>query len=149
MPKARSQNKNLNQRKKIWNFSAMNKKIKIGIVLGLLITGLAFFGYLKAIPKSENQTNLPKIEVSPKTYDFGEINYGEVMNYTFEVKNAGTRPLEIKRVATSCSCTTAKIGKENLAPGETTQLSVRYDSGAMGSSHGKGEQERIIYLRST
>ena len=127
----------------------MNTKTKLALALILLISGLAGYGYLKAIPKPENQENLPKIEVSPETYDFGEINYGDIMNYNFQVKNTGSSLLEIKRVATSCSCTTAKIEKENLAPGETTQLSVKYDSGAMGSAHGKGEQERIIYMRST
>jgi len=127
----------------------MSSKIKFFLILGLIIFGLAIFGYFKAIPGLENQTeNLPKIEIVPKSFDFGEINYGEVVNYSFKVKNIGKEFLEIKRVATSCACTTAKIAKEKINPNEETELLVTYDSGAMGLSHGKGRQERIIYVKS-
>lgn len=126
----------------------METKVKFFLILGLIILGFAVFGYFKAVPGVQNQENLPKIEIAPKTFDFGEINFGEVVNYSFKIKNLGKEVLEIKRVATSCACTTAKILKEKINPGEETELSVVYDSGAMGSSHGKGRQERIIYVKS-
>ena len=91
---------------------------------------------------------MQKIEISPKDYNFGNINYGDVVNYTFLVKNAGVSPLEIKRVATSCACTSAKISKERIEPGEAAELSVVYDSGQMTGSHGRGQQERIIFVKS-
>ena len=110
--------------------------------------GLAVFGYFKAIPEIENQTgDFPKIEITPKIFDFGEINYGNVVSYGFKVKNSGEGVLEIKRVATSCACTTAKIAKEKIEPGEEVELLVTYDSDAM-PLHGSGREERIIYLRS-
>ena len=127
----------------------MSSKIKFFLILGVIIFGLAIFGYFKAIPGVKNQTeNLPKIEITPKVFDFGEINYGQIVKYNFKVKNIGTEILEIKRVATSCACASAKIAKEKIEPGEEVELLVTYDSGAMGSSHGKGRQERIIYVKS-
>lgn len=126
----------------------MNQKILFFLILGIIILGIAVFGYFKAIPGIGNQAgNLPRIEISPKYFDFGEINYGEVVNYNFKVKNSGQEILEIKRVATSCPCATAKIAKEIIEPGEEVELMVSYDSDAMGL-HGQGREERIIYVRS-
>lgn len=127
----------------------MKLKIKFFLILGVIILGLVVIGYFKATPGIKNQAeNLPKIEITPKSFDFGEINFGEVVNYSFKVKNLGNEILEIKRVATSCPCASAKIAKEKINPGEEVKLLVSYDSGAMGSSHGKGKQERIIYVKS-
>lgn len=128
----------------------MKLEIKLSLILVLIILGLAGYGYLKSVPGVENQAgNLPKIEISPKIFDFGEIEFGKVVEYGFKVKNSGNKILEIKRVATSCACTTAKIAKENISPGEETELLVSYDTAAMGrSSHGMGKQERIIYVKS-
>lgn len=127
----------------------MNLKMKFVLILVIIILGLAIFGYFKAIPGAENQIgNYPKIEITPKIYDFGEINFGEVVSYNFKVKNLGQEILEIKRVATSCPCASAKIEKEKIEAGEGVKFLVTYDSGAMGSSHGKGKQERIIYVKS-
>ena len=111
--------------------------------------GIATLGYFKATPgvKSGTATG-PKIEITPAKYDFGDIKYVQIMTYDFQIQNMGQEPLEIKRVATSCSCTSAKVGTEILGPGEKTTLSIRYDSGAMGKAHGSGKQERIIYIRS-
>lgn len=119
-------------------------------LLVFLILGLAIIGYFKAIPAPTGGVdNLPKIEVSPQSFDFGEVEYGKVAGYTFKVRNTGSEILEIKRVATSCACTTAKILKEKLNPGEETELLVSYDTAAMGrSAHGMGKQERIIYVKS-
>ncbi|MDO8424582.1 MAG: DUF1573 domain-containing protein [bacterium] len=124
------------------------KKIKFILALFFLISGLAVIGYFKAIPGADGGGDNPKIEMSPATFDFGDIQYGQIVEYDFTVKNTGKSVLEIKRVATSCSCTTAKISQETITPGETVNLRVRYDSGAMGLAHGKGRQERVIYIRS-
>lgn len=128
----------------------MHPKIKFSLILAVLVIGIATLGYFKAIPKAENQKNIPKIEIAPEAYDFGTVDFGKVMTFDFQVKNRGNEILEIKRVATSCACTTANISQEKINPGETAKLSVSYDTAAMGrSSHGTGEQERIIYVKSS
>ncbi len=126
----------------------MKSKTLFLFFLVLIIIGLAIYGYFKAIPGLENhEGNLPKIEITPISFDFGEIEYGQVVEYTFKVKNTGLEVLEIRRVATSCACTTAKIVQEKINPGEEAELLVTYDTGAMSGPHGKGEQERIIYVK--
>lgn len=114
----------------------------------LILAIVVFYGYFRAAPPIDDQQNLPKIEITPSSFDFGEIEFGRVVEYTFKIKNSGTEVLEIKRVATSCGCTTAKAAKNLINPGEEADLLVKYDTAAMGDGpHGKGKQERIIYVK--
>ena len=126
-----------------------NPKILFFAIFILGIIGIIAYGYLKAIPPADNNKIMPKIEISPVSYDFGEVQFGKVVNYNFIVKNSGQTPLEIKRVATSCGCTTAKVSQRIIEPGQSAELLVIYDTAAMGDGpHGKGQQERIIYVKS-
>lgn len=118
-------------------------KILISLIL-ILVFGLAVFGYFKAVP----QEGQARIEISPEFYDFGEVEYGQVLEYNFKIKNIGPEILEIKRIATSCACTTGKVEKKRLNPNQETSLLVTYDTGAMSGPHGKGKQERIIFIKS-
>ena len=126
----------------------MKSKILFSIIFILGLIAVIFYGYLKATPPAVSNENAPKIEISPASYDFGQIDFGKIIDYTFKVKNSGQEVLEIKRIATSCGCTTAKASKTSLNPGEETDLLVIYDTAAMGSGpHGTGNQERIIYIK--
>ena len=125
-------------------------KLKLVLVLILFILMVAIYGYFKSIPGVENQTgDLPQIEVTPSSFDFGDVQYGQVVEYTFKVKNIGQALLEIKRVSTSCGCTSAEVSKEEIVPNKEADLLVIYDTGAMSGAHAKGEQERIIYIKSS
>jgi hypothetical protein len=118
------------------------------LILAVAIVSLAIYGYFRATPVYQTQRDLPRIEITPKFFDFGELEYGKIAEHSFLVKNSGKGILEIKRVATSCACTKAKVAKEILEPGEQTLLFVRYDTGAMSGPHGKGKQERIVWIQS-
>ena len=119
------------------------------LILPLVIIGLAVLGYLKAVPGVENQTDSrPQIEITPKSFDFKEIKYGSIVEHTFKIKNLGKGTLEIKRVATSCACTSAEVEKEIIEANQEVDLKVRYNTGLMSGSHAKGDQERIIYIKS-
>ena len=124
------------------------QKLKLGLILGIIILGIVIAGYFAAVPGiGDGEGNFPKIKISPGSFDFGEINYGDIVSYGFKVKNSGQETLEIRRVATSCACTTARISQDKLEPGEEAELLVSYDSAAM-ALHGSGREERIIYVRS-
>ncbi|MEK9183310.1 MAG: DUF1573 domain-containing protein [Patescibacteria group bacterium] len=120
----------------------------VGAALAFL--GLAIFGYRQSVPSTERaQGPQPQIIVEPASYNFGELIFGVIAETKFKIKNAGPGVLQISRLTTSCSCTTASVGKNQLNPGEETELVVRYDTSAMGSgSHGTGQQDRIIYVKS-
>lgn len=125
----------------------MKLKLSVFIILGIIL-GLAVYGYFKAVPAPSSQLeNWPKIEITPTSFDFGEIEYGEVAEHVFNLKNLGSETLEIKRLSTSCGCTTAEVDKEVISAGEQTRLKVIYNTGLMSGSHAKGKQERIIYIK--
>jgi len=76
------------------------------------------------------------------------IEYGQIVQYVFKVKNIGSEVLKITKTATSCGCTTVEIEKKSIEPGEEVNLKVEYNTGMMSGSHAKGRQERIIYVKS-
>lgn len=125
----------------------MNKKIAFLIVLGIFF-GLAVFGYFNAVPAPQDEAvSRPQIEMAPLSFDFGDVQYGQVAEHAFKIKNLGSEILEIKKIATSCACTSAEASKEKINPQEEADLLVTYNTGLMSGSHAKGEQERIIYIK--
>jgi len=125
----------------------MGKRLTIGFVIILL--GFAVYGYFNAVPGIEdNGEDQPKIEIRPQTFDFGEVEYGQILEYTFKIRNLGNQILEINKVATSCGCTTVQTSREKVNPQEEIELKVTYDTGAMSGTYAKGNQERIIYVKS-
>ena len=81
----------------------------------------------------------PKIVVLQPLYDFGSALEGTMVNHTFKIKNEGQGTLVIQGTRTSCGCTAAKATKETLAPGETADISVGFDTRFQ-----KGHQTRTI-----
>lgn len=70
----------------------------------------------------------PHLSLVQTEYDFGTIKQsGPVVNKTFEVKNDGSEDVVIEKVLASCSCTSGKLGKQTIQPGETATLTVSFD----------------------
>src|SRR3954466_8838142 len=57
----------------------------------------------------------------------------------FTFKNASAEPVTIRRVRTSCGCTTASLAKNTFAPGETGMIDVKVTFGSR-----KGPTRKII-----
>ena len=68
----------------------------------------------------------PCLSIDRSSFDFGEVMDGAVVEHTFLLKNVGDRTLKIFRVAYNCSCTSYKIPKTEIAPGESVPLTVRF-----------------------
>lgn len=61
-------------------------------------------------------------------YDFGAIAEADgVAEGEFRFVNTGDSPVAVTGVHTSCGCTTAKIPRDEIAPGDTAVISVKYD----------------------
>ena len=61
----------------------------------------------------------------------------------FKFKNTGPDAVDIKRVKTSCGCTSAKLEKETYAPGESGDIVVKFVFGSR-----RGPQRKIISVTS-
>ncbi len=70
----------------------------------------------------------PRIEVAEPVYNFGTALSGAPLRHVFTIKNVGSGPLEITKVATSCGCTAAKPSKTVLTPGEISTLEASVDT---------------------
>jgi hypothetical protein len=81
----------------------------------------------------------PKAEVPGKVYDFGSVLNAVPVAHIFKIRNAGAGTLVIGGVQTSCGCTAAKPTKNNLAPGEESDIAVSFDT-----SFDKGPAMRTV-----
>ena len=109
----------------------------------IIIVATMLSGY-NLVDDSE-MSGYPEIEIIPPSHDFGTIPKEEV-SHTLIVKNSGTALLEIKKISTSCACTTAKIDLEKLDPGQSTNMVVTFDPNAMDSI--EENVFRIVYIKS-
>ncbi|HSD63319.1 MAG TPA: DUF1573 domain-containing protein, partial [Ignavibacteriaceae bacterium] len=94
----------------------------------------AAIGFAQIVP--------PKVSTQQMQYDFGTVPRGEHVKHSFVVSNVGGDLLEINDVRASCGCTAAKPEKDKLAPGESTNILVDFNS--TGRS---GKQTKIITVK--
>ncbi len=79
-----------------------------------------------------SQTVGPKIEFQSIVVDYGEIVKGSDGIRIFTFVNSGDMPLEITKVYSSCGCTIPKKPEAPIAPGESGEIQVKYDTNRVG-----------------
>jgi hypothetical protein len=62
------------------------------------------------------------------THEFGDVEKGAKVSYTFKFTNTGDAELNISDVKPSCGCTTAEMAKTVFAPGESGEIPVTFDT---------------------
>ena len=150
----------------------MNKETKV-LISVVIITFLAIFGFAFLVGKA-NPPNVSVVSgddiglvLSPSFYDVGDvpIEGGNVVK-KYEVKNSTDETIRLKKIATSCMCTKAKVkvndnetkefgmeghGDSNppvnmdIPPGVTAKVTAIFDPAAHGPQ-GVGAFDRIVYL---
>lgn len=85
----------------------------------------------------------PKVKFEQEIYDFGTIQQGEKVSYSFKFKNEGKTPLVISNVSATCGCTTPETPNAPIKPGEEGNIKVVFDSA--GKS---GMQDKVITITS-
>lgn len=144
-------------------------KILAGLIFAtlLLIGGgvVLLGGKPTAIP--EVTSEVLGIEASPSFYDLGDVAInGGIVTKEYSVKNTTNGVIKLKKVTTSCMCTTASVqigGKETkffgmeghgdanppvnieMKPGEEGKVMVKFDPAAHGPQ-GTGPFNRVVYL---
>lgn len=73
-----------------------------------------------------------KIEFKSEVIDYGEVKKGSDGVRVFEFTNTGNAPLVITDVNSSCGCTIPKKPEEPIAPGESGEIQVKYDTNIVG-----------------
>ena len=87
--------------------------------------------------------NAPKLTFEKEVHDFGQIQQGDTVNYTFKFTNTGKTPLIITNAKAGCGCTVPDWPKEPIPPGESSQIEVEFTSKTQ-----KGRQTKTVTITS-
>ena len=104
--------------------------------------------------------NSSSVYTSETTHDFGSVYEGDLLHYTFTVRNLHPWPITISGVGASCGCTTAFVrpGSANrLMPLQSTPIDVTLDtSGDRGAvqegviiSIGGNSRYNLLYVKAS
>ena len=75
----------------------------------------------------------PEMTFEKTVHDFGTIEQGTNVETTFTFTNTGNAPLVITNAKSTCGCTTPDVPKnESIAPGETRQMTVKFNGSGQG-----------------
>ena len=74
-----------------------------------------------------------KIKFEKTTHEFGKVGFGDPAEYTFKFTNVSDAPVTLSRVKASCGCTTPSWTKEEVAPGNTGEIKVKYNTNRPGA----------------
>ena len=90
-------------------------------LVAILFVGLMSLGVFA-------QEKVAKIEFKADTIDYGTIEKGADGVRVFEFTNTGNAPLIITDVKSTCGCTVPKRPEAPIMPGQTGEISVKYDT---------------------
>ena len=103
---------------------------KLGILFSLFAFALVFAAQAQQVSSGA------VISFKEKSVDFGDIVQGQKVEHTFTLTNSGTEPLIISNVAVTCGCTVPSWPKEPIAPGDSAEIKVTFNStGKMGKQN--------------
>ncbi len=116
----------------------MNVNPKISLIV--VFTAL----YIQAVAQQEKDTlSFAQIEFDVSSHNFGDLIQGEKAEFEFKFKNAGSTPLILQNVLTTCGCTVPDWPKDPILPSAEGVIRVVFDSKAR-----IGRQNKLITIRS-
>jgi len=71
---------------------------------------------------------LPVLAFETTEYNFGTVQEGDIVNYTFKFTNTGKTPLLISKATATCGCTVPQWPKDPVGVGETGEISVKFNT---------------------
>ncbi len=76
----------------------------------------------------EANQNPSEIKWLGSAYEFGKVIDGEKVKHNFKFVNTGKAPLIISGAQASCGCTVPDWPREPIAPGDTGEIKVEFNS---------------------
>ncbi len=97
-----------------------------------ILTILFVFSMSALFAQTNDNPDVPVLKFEKESINYGTIKKGEDGSRVFKFKNIGKSPLKIERVKSSCGCTVPTYPKKEIMPGETGEISVKYDTNKVG-----------------
>jgi hypothetical protein len=89
---------------------------------------IPIIGSWQRVYTPEELAKAPRIQFESMTFDAGKIIQGEKMNHSFRFYNAGGSELIITGAKPSCGCTASAPENTEIAPGQSSQINISFDS---------------------
>lgn len=90
---------------------------------------------------SDQLANAPVASFETTQFNFGTIKQHEKADVKFVFRNTGKSDLIIRKVRSSCGCTTVTPSNTVIKPGETSSIDAVFDAGVR-----KGRQHKVINI---
>ncbi|MFC2187371.1 DUF1573 domain-containing protein [Fulvivirgaceae bacterium LMO-SS25] len=88
-----------------------------------------------SFPEYKNNNELTTLKLVNSVVDFGNIPEDTTVFASYDIINTGENDLIISLVETDCTCTGYTLSDKTLMPGDTTILSLEFDSkGKLGQN---------------
>jgi len=99
----------------------------------------------------------PSIMVDKEVHDYGDVPFGGDGTCEFKVTNSGTEPLILSKCKGSCGCTVPKCDPNPILPGESSVITVKYDTKRPGpinksvtiNSNATNEPVKVVRIKGT
>ncbi|MBT8220674.1 MAG: DUF1573 domain-containing protein [Bacteroidia bacterium] len=99
--------------------------------------------------------NVAKMKFVETTFDFGNIEEGQLVEHNYTFTNTGIAPLTITNARSTCGCTVPEWPKEPIAPGQSGSIEVVFNSRGKKAKQNKPitiianthPQQTVVYLR--
>ena len=72
--------------------------------------------------------NIAKIVFEESSFNFGTVDAGDKVEHVFKFKNTGKVNLLITKAKSTCGCTVPKWPEYPIAPGQSDQIKVIFDT---------------------
>ncbi len=72
--------------------------------------------------------NVAKMTFTEETFNFGEVQEGDIVKHTYNFTNTGKVPLVISNASSTCGCTVPTWPKEPIEPGAGGEISVEFNT---------------------
>lgn len=95
-----------------------------------LILSLLFLLMINCTKQKDDveKLRLSKVKITEHIFDFGNINKGDTVTYSFVIKNISERKFIIDTVGTSCGCTTTHFTRDSIGKNQIAKIDVQYIS---------------------
>ena len=103
------------------------------LTLSLFLAAIiSFNGFIAQEEEKAVAIGGAEISFDKETHDYGQMEQHANGQCVFVFTNTGTAPLKITNAKGSCGCTVPQWPREEIAPGATGEIKVKYDTKRIG-----------------
>ncbi|MFN0052756.1 MAG: DUF1573 domain-containing protein [Planctomycetales bacterium] len=82
----------------------------------------------------------PKAVVDKTEFHFGRMEVGDKGTHDFTIRNEGEAPLKLQKGPTTCQCTISEVPNNQVAPGETVNVTLTWEPFSQAEAFEKGAE---------